>query len=109
MFMTPGRKLEDCLKRCGYSKADFARMMDVSDQYVQNWLRRGIPAKQSFKAARYLGVNPEWLHFDDRELPPELTGDHPQDQLQRAGAMFDLLSDSQIDLVNRLVLEMIRR
>jgi plasmid maintenance system antidote protein VapI len=107
-FMTPGEKFTAALEESRFTPAQFARLMNVEDQAIQNWKRRGVPGKLCFDIARHLGKDPEWLVRDDKDLPSDFTPDAKAEE-DRAVALFQLLSDSQRELVEKLVLEFVRK
>jgi len=54
---------------CGCeSWADIARLLDATDQRVNNWRTRGIPTAEILAIAEKLRVNPYWLR-DGGDLP----------------------------------------
>mgnify|MGYP001952390337 CR=1 FL=1 len=100
--MKPGKKLAQAISNTDLTKAEFARLMKVEPQVVNNWLSRGISAKVAFRAARLLGCDAEWLLLDDADLEPGFT---PEDQaeIDQAARLFELLSDEEAEAVESLV------
>lgn len=108
LFMKAGQKLKKAIDDSPYTQADFARLMDVEPQAVRNWINRGIPARDSFKAGRILGKNPEWLALDDKDLPKELSQDS-LDQLAYAEGLWELLDEEQQELIGRLIQQIVAK
>jgi len=59
--MMLGDRLRLKLKGAGYTPSRFAHVLGETRQTVDGWLQRGVPPRKSFKVARLLDVNPEWL------------------------------------------------
>lgn len=102
VFMKAGKKLKQAIEDSRMNQAEFSRAMGVDPQTVQNWINRGIAAKHSFKAGRLLGRNPEWLVFDDDDLPARLSEDAKSD-LNRYSDLWDDISDEDRELVSLLI------
>jgi transcriptional regulator with XRE-family HTH domain len=52
-----------------YTKAHFARRMDVSPQTVQHWVYKGLIDKfKLVRVARELGVSVDWLMGGDQDI-----------------------------------------
>lgn len=65
-------------QNCGCeSWADIARLLDTTDQVVNNWRRRGVPTAELLAIAEKLRVNPYWLR-DGGDLPMVLI--YPKDK-----------------------------
>ncbi|MBD1601953.1 LexA family transcriptional regulator [Pseudomonas typographi] len=62
-----GDRLRKCLDEKGLSPTYFAAQMDVSNQTLNNWFRRGVPAARQVDVARRLGVEFHWLRSGDGE------------------------------------------
>ncbi len=108
VFMTPAEKFCAALKASPYTPADFARLMSVEPQDVQNWKIRGISLKQSFRAARLLGRDPEWLAFDDKDLDDNISTESKAEAVE-ARHLWELLTEGQRELVSRLILEIVAK
>lgn len=108
-FMKAGEKLRSSLKECGLENNEFGRLMGLPNDdklgpNVQNWIKRGIPAKHAFKAGRILGKDPEWLCFDDEDLPDNY---HPREvaEAEAATRLYETLTERQRELVSNIVRE----
>ncbi|VXC76835.1 Helix-turn-helix domain-containing protein [Enterobacterales bacterium 8AC] len=56
------KRLNELLELKGISKAEMARMIDVSPQTVNNWFARGAISKSSaLKLSETLGVSVAWI------------------------------------------------
>lgn len=108
VFMKKGQKLRQAIEESPYTQAEFARLMDTDPQTIRNWIIRGIPARNAFKAGRLLGRDPEWLAFDDKDLSNNIT-QVAEKRTEYAASMFDLLTKEQVDLVTRLIREIARK
>ena len=101
--MTPAEKINQILDAEGYGDRNgnhrFAELMETDSQTVRNWRKRGIPAKESWKAAHFLKCNPQWLVFDDRDLPPGVN------QRVLDQSIFANLTDSQRLMIYALAVE----
>lgn len=49
------------LRSAGISEAEFSRQVGESQQTVNNWKRRELPASKAVKIARAIGCSVEWL------------------------------------------------
>lgn len=109
-FMKAGEKLKRTLKEVGMEPTSFAKLLGAKNpsQDAQNWLKRGLPFKYSWKAERLLGRNGEWLCHDDDDLEPGIS-EAVRDQADRAMNLFGHLTESQADLVVRLIQEIARK
>lgn len=61
------------LDRCGHNRAWLARKLNVSQQSIYNWTRRGIPADMFAAVAKALDRSVDWVAgvapFDERSVP----------------------------------------
>lgn len=56
-----GNRFRHVLDSSGLSRKEFARSKGCSSKDVANWIARGVPAEESFEAARILGTTAEYL------------------------------------------------
>lgn len=108
VFMTPAQKFTKSLEESPFTPAQFARLMDVEPQTIQNWKSRGIPARLTFQIAKLLGKDPQWLMLDDADLPEDFTPASAE-QEEHAVALFEMLTESQRELIHGLITEFARK
>lgn len=76
-FMDQVEKINELLGAMGWGWADLARAMDLTEQRVNNWRKRGIPANQLRAVEDALGMKRFALEDDEveedgvRELSPK--------------------------------------
>lgn len=51
-------------------QADIARAIDVLDQHITNWKKRGLPKPKIMDLAEWLGCDPYWLRDGYGEMKP---------------------------------------
>ncbi|QBF27480.1 hypothetical protein EXN22_17980 [Pseudomonas tructae] len=56
-----GHRLRHVLQASGKAPADFAFLMKISPQTLNNWFVRGVPGRQVLTVSKLLRVKPEWL------------------------------------------------
>ncbi len=56
-----GNRLRWCLRGTGKTPSEFAQIMGVSNQTMNNWFGRGVPGRKILPVAKFLDVRPEWL------------------------------------------------
>lgn len=87
------------LKAQNMTRADLGRTIEVSDQTLYNWSKRGVPASHYAAIARVLRCSIEQLIGEDEQPTPEQLVDEGPDYSKRASdiaAMFDELSDPEV-------------
>lgn len=71
--MTVADRLSIALKRSGKKKVELARHLKVSPSAITQWFNRGTKAYDAVnfvRAAKFLGVSPEWLIDGNGDEPP---------------------------------------
>lgn len=87
------------LKAQSLTRADLGRAIDVSDQTLYNWSKRGVPASHYAAIARVLRCSIEQLIGEDELPAQEPVADVGPDYSKRASdiaATFDELKDPEV-------------
>lgn len=81
---TSGDRLRQLMNERGLTPKMLADQLNVTPQVLNNWFKRGLPARAAFLAARELQVSVEWL--EDGTIP--ISGGPPYPYVPASNAML---------------------
>ena len=92
-----GERLRAYLQKNGWKFTDFASMMGVAPQNVNNWLDRGVPANRHREVCKKLGLSMEWLLDGNGPEEGGLTTHAPHAQSELAGVVEEWDDETPLD------------
>lgn len=80
MFMKgSGERLKNLLNLRKIPRKDFAELMGISPQQLNNWFSRDMPGAHLVKASEILGVRPQWLAMGEDPMTDLASlAEHPE-------------------------------
>jgi hypothetical protein len=80
-------------------QAEIARQLNVLDQHLTNWKKRGLPKPKIMDLADWLGCDPYWLRDGIGEMKPIRYSDLKPKQMVVLKAMEKMSDDDQSTIV----------